>query len=218
MFDCCADELIFVRAALFAALTGGSRAASTSAASAELLALLLPPGPSTRGAAGDARVAALLAQLAATQRPFRPAQLGGGPWQVVHTAGALGWKPLAPGGAVAAQDFDAATCRVVNAVTLPTPLGTLRLTAEGDFSALPDGQPSKSTPARFAACILKGTLAVGTLRLPLPIAGEGSFEVAYVDQRLRVFRSSTGLAVQVPQAAVQAAALRTSSAEKRGAS
>ena len=206
---------MLVRAALFAALTGGSRAASTSAASAELLALLLPPGPSSRGAAGDARVAALLAELAATQRPFRQAQLGGGPWQVVHTAGALGWKPLAPGGAVAAQDFDAATSRVVNAVTLPTPLGTLRLTAEGDFSAVPDGQPSKSTPARFAARIRRGTLAVGTLRIPLPIAGEGSFEVAYVDQRLRVFRSPTGLAVQVPQAAVQAAALRAAGRKKR---
>ena len=191
---------------LLAALTGGSRPPSASAASAELLSLLLPPGRTTRGAAGNARVAALLEQLAATQRPFRAAQLGGGPWQVVATAGALGWKPLAPGGAVAAQDFDAAASRVVNSVTLQTPLGTLRLTAEGDFSALPDGQPSKSTPARFTARIRRGTLAVGALRLPLPIAGEGSFEVAYVDDRLRVFRSSTGLAVQVPRAVVQAAA------------
>ena len=196
------------RAALFAALAGGSRAARASAASAELLALLLPPGASSRGAAGDARVSALLSQLAATSVPFRASQLGGGPWQVVATAGALGWKPLAPGGAVAAQNFDVLSSRVVNSVSLSTPLGALRLTAEGDFSAVPDGadgKPSSSTPARFAARIRCGTLAVGSLRLPLPIAGEGSFEVAYVDKRLRVFRSATGLAVQVPQAAVAAA-------------
>ena len=105
---------------------------------------------------------------------------------------------------------------VVNSVTLFD--GALRLTAEGDFSAA-DAPPRSATPVRFSARIRRGSLAVGALRLPLPIAGEGAFEVAYVDTRLRVFRSPTGLAVQVPQAVVRAAedATRAAQRAKRGA-
>lgn len=202
------------RAALLAALTGSKPGAD--AASAELLSLVLQPRAASRGAAGDARVAELLAQLAAAPRPFRAAQLGGGPWQVVHTSGALAWRPLAPGSAVAAQEFDPVARTVVNSVTLFD--GAVRLTAEGDFSAA-DTPPRAATPVRFSARIRRGALAVGALRLPLPIAGEGAFEVAYVDTRLRIFRSPTGLAVQVPQAAVRAAddEARAALRAKRGA-
>ncbi len=174
-----------------------SAGAAAGAASAELLTLVLQPA---RDAAGDARVEALLAVLCAAPCAFDLSLLGGGPWQVVHTQGQLAWRAFLPAGlrsAVAAQAFDPVTLSAVNSVTAFD--GFLRLTAEGSF-ALEDARTATATPVRCTARIERGALALGdALRLPLPIRGAGMFEVCYVDARLRVFRSATGLAVQVPQ-------------------
>ncbi len=48
------------------------------------------------------------------------------------------------------------------------------------------------------ADITSGRLRAWALDLPLPISGSGTFEVLYVDERLRLFRSNgTTYAVQV---------------------
>jgi hypothetical protein len=170
---------------------------------------VLQPRAATRGAEGDARVAQLLEQLTTQPSAFDAAALGGGPWQVVHTSGQLPWRAFTPvGAAAAAQSFDPAARTVVNSITLFD--GAVRLTAEGTFTRL---DARASTPARFGAAIRRGTLQLGALRVPLPIAGDGTFEVAFLQRgRLRVFRSAAGLAVQVPQALVAAADRRARSA------
>jgi hypothetical protein len=185
------------------------KSAAAAAASAELLSLVLQPGAARRGAAGDARVEALLEALTAAPCAFSVSRLGGGPWQVVHTRGALAWRAFTPPGlrnaAVAAQDFDPAARRVVNSVELFG--GALRITAEGSFAVDESSARATATPVRCNAFIERGALALrGTARaLALPINGKGTFEVCYMDEALRVFRSDTGLAVQVRQPLVQAA-------------
>ena len=53
-------------------------------------------------------------------------------------------------------------------------------------------------PVRFDVQISGGAVTVAGRRLNLPICGPGEFEVLYGDERVRVFRSSGGAAVQVP--------------------
>ena len=53
-------------------------------------------------------------------------------------------------------------------------------------------------PVRFDVQISGGAVTVAGRRLNLPICGPGEFEVLYGDGRVRVFRSSGGVAVQVP--------------------
>lgn len=54
-------------------------------------------------------------------------------------------------------------------------------------------------PKRIQANISAGQLHIAGLTIPLPIRGTGYFEVMYLDERLRVFRSGGAIAVQVKE-------------------
>lgn len=58
---------------------------------------------------------------------------------------------------------------------------------------------SPGLPAPIQANISSGLIHLWGLDVPLPIRGTGYFEVVYLDDRLRVFRSGGALAVQVKQ-------------------
>lgn len=58
---------------------------------------------------------------------------------------------------------------------------------------------SVSLPKSIQANITSGNIHVWGLDIPLPIRGTGYFEVVYLDDRLRVFRSGGALAVQVKE-------------------
>lgn len=49
------------------------------------------------------------------------------------------------------------------------------------------------------ANITSGLLHIFGLDIPLPIRGTGQFEVLYLDEKLRVFRSGRAISVQVKQ-------------------
>ena len=55
-----------------------------------------------------------------------------------------------------------------------------------------------SYPLGFDVQIAGGDIRVAGRRWKLPICGPGEFEVLYGDESVRVFRSSGGIAVQVP--------------------
>mmetsp|Transcript_32639 Transcript_32639/g.82254 ORF Transcript_32639/g.82254 Transcript_32639/m.82254 type:complete len:143 (+) Transcript_32639:303-731(+) len=59
--------------------------------------------------------------------------------------------------------------------------------------------PGASFPLAFSVQIAGGDIRLpGGRRLKLPISGPGEFEVLYGDAAVRVFRSSGGVAVQIP--------------------
>lgn len=58
-------------------------------------------------------------------------------------------------------------------------------------------------PKTIQANITSGLLHLFGLDIPLPIRGTGRFEVLYLDERLRVFRSGGALAVQVKEQYLQ---------------
>ena len=65
-------------------------------------------------------------------------------------------------------------------------------------SACPPQDASSSTPKAIDVRIDGGALHLFGTRVPLPIRGRGSFEVAYLDDTLRIFRSPNGsVSVQV---------------------
>ena len=74
------------------------------------------------------------------------------------------------------------------------------LGARGTYELAPGF--SGRTPARVTARITGGWVDLFGRRVALPIQGQGDFEVLYVDDKIRVFRSpATGaLSVQVPEA------------------
>lgn len=77
------------------------------------------------------------------------------------------------------------------------------VTASGTFSRV---DPTDNTlPTRFVANIERGSVVVGQRTINLPIAGQGEFDVMYLDRQLRIFRGANGsLAVQVPVASLAA--------------
>jgi len=58
---------------------------------------------------------------------------------------------------------------------------------------------SPSLPKPIQANISSGCIHVFGVDIPLPIRGTGLFEVVYLDERVRVFRSGGALAVQVKE-------------------
>ncbi len=62
---------------------------------------------------------------------------------------------------------------------------------------------SVSLPKPIQANIISGLIHLWGLDIPLPIRGTGYFEVVYLDDRLRVFRSGGALAVQVKEQYLQ---------------
>jgi len=59
-------------------------------------------------------------------------------------------------------------------------------------------------PKLIRANIRGGLLQLWSWTLPLPIMGSGIFEVTYIDDALRIFRSGTSLSVQVKASAIEA--------------
>ena len=55
-------------------------------------------------------------------------------------------------------------------------------------------------PVAYDVSISRGAIRFGTQSFDIPISGPGQFEVLYADRNagVRVFRSSGGIAVQVP--------------------
>jgi ATP-dependent RNA helicase DDX54/DBP10 len=62
---------------------------------------------------------------------------------------------------------------------------------------------SLDLPKAIQANISTGLIHLWGLDIPLPIRGTGYFEVVYLDDRLRVFKSKGALAVQVKQEYLQ---------------
>lgn len=62
---------------------------------------------------------------------------------------------------------------------------------------------SLDLPKPIQANIRSGLIHLWGLDIPLPIRGTGYFDVVYLDDRLRVFKSGGALAVQVKQQYLQ---------------
>lgn len=154
-----------------------------AAPAAQLLALLQCP----RSDAEEASVARLVEALSST--PQQKPQLASGRYVACWSSGALAWRAFAPSLAAvrAGQAFNISTKTVENFVDVGS---QLRIRANGAFAPA-------SQPACYTATISSGEIQLGSLRLALPIAGEGEFEVIYSDSQLRVFRSTSGSVVQV---------------------
>ena len=56
---------------------------------------------------------------------------------------------------------------------------------------------SEQCPVAIRADIEEGRLGLWGLEVPLPIRGSGRFEVLFLDDGLRIFRSGGSLAVQI---------------------
>ena len=55
----------------------------------------------------------------------------------------------------------------------------------------------KNCPKAIQANIESGKLCLRGLEVPLPIRGSGRFEVMFLDEELRIFRSGGSIAVQI---------------------
>ncbi|KAL4451569.1 hypothetical protein ABPG75_007231 [Micractinium tetrahymenae] len=197
---------------------GGAAAGSSKVAAARrrLLEQLSSERPDT------AVVSEACDELMEACVPFKEADLGGGPWQVVYTRGPLLWqlwqggtnasargRMADPGGNKASQNFDPSTRRVVNRGELLGPAVTV--TASGSYEPVPGETGGSSSsgssgggsgsaartagrcPVLVRASIEGGALEAWGARLPLPIRGSGLVEVAYLDsQGLRIFRATNG--------------------------
>jgi hypothetical protein len=171
-----------------------------------LLALLLAP---QRTPAEEARLKALLLLLSQSQgsQPGLPAAQQPGAadaatttWQVVWTEQPLFWRGLAPLlGASGGGAGDQAFCTAAGTVASSVSAGPLRLTASGSFTPARESGAWGDKPV-FTAALSGGELALGPLRLPLPLLrGGGAWTLVFADARLRVFRSpDAGLAAQLP--------------------
>ncbi|KAG2486135.1 hypothetical protein HYH03_015228 [Edaphochlamys debaryana] len=93
----------------------------------------------------------------------------------------------------ASQDFDPASRSATNMVELNGPDSFIA--AYGSYEPVDD---SPVLPKTIRANIASGRLVAWGLDLPLPfIAGTGLFDVLYIDDSLRIFRSSNRFAVQI---------------------
>lgn len=205
---------------------GGSAARAAAEAKRRLLGELASERPD------KAVISQACDELMAAKVPFREGDLGGGPWQVVYTRGALLWQGLntSPGGRVvnstsnqASQDFDPRTRRVVNRGELLGP--AVVATAGGSYepvdrssssgsggkgTSTKGGSGSKSSnrcPILVRASIEGGSLQAWGQEVALPIRGSGLVEIAYLDASgLRIFRATNGsISVQMRQPPAAAA-------------
>ncbi|GLI58728.1 hypothetical protein VaNZ11_000481, partial [Volvox africanus] len=147
-----------------------------------------------------ARIEELLDELAGAEgQPFSEDSLGGGPWVVRYTRGKpLLWNLTYNTGRLlnsrnrAAQEFDPATRSAVNLLEINGP--DILVEAYGTYEPVDE---SSVTPKTIRAKISSGRLFLRSWELPLPISGTGYFDVVYMDEVLRVFRSDGRFAVQV---------------------
>lgn len=172
----------------------------------ELLQLLTADSGEGSSSAVRQRIDTLLNELQALEGlQFDEQLLQGGPWRVLYTRGTPQlWKATYSAGKLvrasnaASQDLDPAGRTVVNRAEY---LGDkLWVTASGTYVPLND---TPGLPQPIQANISSGLIHLWGLDIPLPIRGTGYFEVLYLDDRLRVFRSGGALAVQVKQQYLQ---------------
>ncbi|XRA99467.1 hypothetical protein NFJ02_07g131670 [Pycnococcus provasolii] len=121
------------------------------------------------------------------------------PWQVVWSEGTMAWRPIVAkavqavaGESRAGQAIDVASGDVLNWAEL---FGArVTITAKGTCKYKRDRMP-----CAFDVSIVEGMLTFGdNAKFDLPISGPGEFEVLYANDKVRIFRSSGGIAVQVP--------------------
>ncbi|GBF91172.1 metallo-dependent phosphatase [Raphidocelis subcapitata] len=181
----------------------------------ELLELLLAGGGGGGAAASEARerASSLVDALAAAELPFNERLLGGGPWVVVYTRGSPQlWRSAWATGKVvsgrqneASQEFNPDGRTALNKVEFFG--GGLYVTAAGTYEPLdPSGGAG---PQAVRADIERGALHAFGLDIPLPIRGSGRFEVLYLDDALRVFRSGNAVTVQMKRSELQQRLLST---------
>jgi hypothetical protein len=140
------------------------------------------------------------------------------PWVVAHTRGPLTWRLFTLSGrgkALASQAIDTASSSVVSraesfgGALLSTAVGTLAPRADdpATFDVYVTGAEVAVGAGVDGAGVMKEDTTIKTTTTPagaprgwslrLPISGKGTFRVEYAGRRLRVFRGSGGLAVQV---------------------
>ncbi len=153
-------------------------------------------------ASKSARISELIDILIAPEnRPvFKEQLLGGGPWVVVYTRGAFLWQVYtSPGGKLtgssnrAAQDFNPNTRAVLNSGEIVGP--AIQVSAVGSYTPT---NSSTTLPKEVDVTITGGEINAWGKRIPLPISGRGKFFIEYLDDTIRVFRSTNGgLTVQM---------------------
>eukprot|EP00775_Hariotina_reticulata_P005867 gene5867-6108_t len=94
----------------------------------------------------------------------------------------------------ASQDLDPSNRTVINRAEY---FGQqLYVLASGSYLPL---DSSAICPKKIQANISSGMIHVLGFDVPLPIKGTGEFEVVYLDDRIRIFRSGRAISVQVKQ-------------------
>ncbi|MEW5299512.1 MAG: hypothetical protein WDW36_002523 [Sanguina aurantia] len=100
----------------------------------------------------------------------------------------------------ASQDVDPKNRTVLNRADYIDEV--LCVTAQGTY--LPDVSETPGiTPAPITVTITSGTVNAWGRVINLPIQGTGKFEVAYLDEDLRIFRSQGSIAVQVRKGSME---------------
>ena len=162
------------------------------------LASLVARGSDTRD---DARVRAIVDELERARAPADPRALTGA-YEVAWSEGTMAWRALVARGvsAIAGRSragqwfIPGAPGRALNFAELFD--GRVTITAEGTFRPKPTEDARH--PIGFDVQIERGDALAFGRRWTLPIEGPGEFQMLYGDANVRVFRSSGGVAVQVP--------------------
>jgi len=154
-------------------------------------------------------VSTLVDILAGTGLPFQEQRLGGGPWEVRYTKGTPQlWRATFAVGRLAndqnsaSQDLDPASRTVINRAEYYA--GGLWMSAAGTYTPMVEGAGPTTMPVPVRADIQGAKLYLWGAELDLPfVRGSGFFEVMYLDDELRIFRSGSSIAVQVKVSALK---------------
>ncbi|GAX74758.1 hypothetical protein CEUSTIGMA_g2205.t1 [Chlamydomonas eustigma] len=154
-----------------------------------------------------AEVNKIVNSLAASKLIFKESNLAGGPWVVVHNEGVVQlWRAVfeifniftnnaqtAEDRDFASQTFDPESRTAVNRAEYMR--GKIEVLANGTYQPEDD---SLNCPKRIKVKIEGGLLRLRDTEIQLPfIQGTGTFDVMYVDECLRIFRSGNSLVVQI---------------------
>ena len=189
---------------------------SSSTSSASQLAAELVAQVTSSSGPNDERVVQLIAQLEEANCAADEAAFVGA-WEVVWSEGTMAWRALVAKAVQAVAGRSRAGQCFTLAASPPEALnfaelfaGAVTITAWGVFRpklhCADDDDPEKLAPGAAYPLGFDVQIAGGDVRLggrggrrwELPICGPGEFNVLYGDSRVRVFRSSGGVAVQVP--------------------